>query len=620
MKKNKLQILVPFTLLLLVLLAWSYTDISVQRRQNADSDVRLTMDGHSYQESIRLWQNGEQSEYWFFLPAFAQTDALRLDSGVHPGIEIDGQFCPSGELLPELTLDTPHTIRFGQNEGQLTIMQTDPMPAMYISTRTGDTERLHEHKGAKEEVKLTFLDTDGSLIYEQERFRDKIKVRGNTSSNLAKKPYTLTLDKAADLMDCGEAVKWVLIANATESTNLRNKIVYDFACEMGLPYSPHCEFISVYINGIYKGLYLLSEKTEVAPNRVELETDRGYLIAANQATKWGDMSKGFLTRYHEFEIVKKKTLEPLIRDNIAARFRQIEALIMEENEAELLPLIDVDSWARRYLMDEVFLEPDAEKASTYYYWHDLKNGPLYAGPIWDYDYALSTKGRYRDSHGLLIGNPDEYPWYAAMMQMPEFHQRVQELYMSEFLPLTREYAEARISELYSSVRRTVWANKMLWEADCPRLQPDPDSEVQQLQGFLLDRLDFIADYLEHPEDYRFVNFYQAEEFFNMSYTLKRGEALGGNVNDWVLSPELYENWYYENSDEIFDADRPVEEDQLIVPRLKPEAKAGYTAEKVVKYIPVMIVLALFGSGGLVLFVRVVQQLIQEGGRRKPWEK
>jgi hypothetical protein len=62
---------------------------------------------------------------------------------------------------------------------------------------------------------------------------------------------------------------WVLLANHTDPSLMRNKLTYDLARAVNLPYSPESRFVDVKINDVdgehVLGNYLLTEKTEVAP-------------------------------------------------------------------------------------------------------------------------------------------------------------------------------------------------------------------------------------------------------------------------------------------------------------------------------------------------------------------
>ena len=80
-----------------------------------------------------------------------------------------------------------------------------------------------------------------------------VKVRGNSTSSGAKKPYNIKLSAKKDVLEMGRAKKWCLLANMYDKTMLRNKLSYDFAAEIGMDFVSSSEFVELYLNGEYRG-------------------------------------------------------------------------------------------------------------------------------------------------------------------------------------------------------------------------------------------------------------------------------------------------------------------------------------------------------------------------------
>ena len=74
------------------------------------------------------------------------------------------------------------------------------------------------------------------------------------------------------------ALKWNLIANATDGSYIRNKVIRDLAYESVEAYEPQGEYVEVYLNGEYQGLYLLTEAVEIAENRIEIDPENSWFI------------------------------------------------------------------------------------------------------------------------------------------------------------------------------------------------------------------------------------------------------------------------------------------------------------------------------------------------------
>lgn len=117
---------------------------------------------------------------------------------------------------------------------------------------------------------VLYQEADGSITYNGSL--TQLKGRGNAtySSEYRKKPYQLKLSQKVSLSGMGKGKTWILLANATDTTLLRNQVTYQLARAMGLPYSVDCRQMELYVNGEYRGLYLLTEKIQISKSRVNI--------------------------------------------------------------------------------------------------------------------------------------------------------------------------------------------------------------------------------------------------------------------------------------------------------------------------------------------------------------
>lgn len=98
----------------------------------------------------------------------------------------------------------------------------------------------------------------------------QIHLRGNSTSTMPKLPFKLKLEEKTNLLDLGETRHWVLLANAIDSTLLRNKLVYDFSGDIGASCQMHSEFVSLIYNGEYQGVYQLCEQVRIGKSSVDI--------------------------------------------------------------------------------------------------------------------------------------------------------------------------------------------------------------------------------------------------------------------------------------------------------------------------------------------------------------
>ena len=163
-------------------------------------------------------------------------------------------------------------------EYKIIIVKSD-LPSMLISLNGVDLQTIN--KGSKEvkyENNQVILNSSNSKY----NFTDssvQLKGRGNFNWGLSKKPYQIKLSSKTNVLGMGKSKTWLLIANHGDATLMRNKLVYDLAKNIGMPYTQNSEWIDLWVDGEYIGNYLLTEKIQVGTNRVELTDEENSLIA-----------------------------------------------------------------------------------------------------------------------------------------------------------------------------------------------------------------------------------------------------------------------------------------------------------------------------------------------------
>lgn len=74
---------------------------------------------------------------------------------------------------------------------------------------------------------------------------------------------------------------------------------------------------------------------------------------------------------------------------IISEFEAVEAAIYANDTEAIKEVVDVDSFAKMYLIQELAINLDS-CATSYYIHNDLASGKLVSSPVWDYDWALGA--------------------------------------------------------------------------------------------------------------------------------------------------------------------------------------------------------------------------------------
>ena len=218
--------------------------------------------------------DAEDGNYYVFLPSYADMENVTVSYSSNTRISLDDIILSDGMDCGVFELETPYAFKLNEQQtATLWFYRSENVGTMYVDTATGSMDHIHEDKNHEENATITLYTDDGTLNYFDEK--STLKGRGNATWNYNKHPYSLTLSADGDLLGMGAATNWVLLANASDETNLNNKLVFDLASRVGFEWSPESKWVDLYLNGEYNGLYLLTEKVEVNKNRLNIDPSSG---------------------------------------------------------------------------------------------------------------------------------------------------------------------------------------------------------------------------------------------------------------------------------------------------------------------------------------------------------
>ena len=340
----------------------------------------------------------------------------------------------------------------------------DGIPKIEISLADAQLDNIKENskdqKYLVENLKLTTRDGVSEF------FDVELKGRGNTTWGQVKKPYQIKLKHKADLLGLGKQRKWLLLANFLDATNLRTDAAFYVEEMLGENFAYKGEFVDLYVNGDYEGLYYLTRGIEIDKNAVDLKDPLSVLVELDNAFAWGE-TQYFVTNNGEHLTVKDVRTKDSVDEAMAdflADFNELEKAVKEKDYAKVTELIDIESFVQYYLLEEFIMNQDAYFTSQYFY----KDGPedkIHAGPAWDFDIAfdlwngLPSNFNYTKSLGAYedlavekqYGNRSKL--FAKLIEMPEFRAEVEKVFAERMSGRKQElldYIAGRAAQIYNS--------------------------------------------------------------------------------------------------------------------------------------------------------------------------
>ena len=359
----------------------------------------------------------------------ASVEALR-ESGLFKGNE-KGEFSPKANATraETATLFVRFTEKVGESEPEMVL------PRIYITTETGrDVE-------SKEEYILcdfTMNATDGRNI---ESAEVKIRGRGNTAWRVDKKSYKLKFPSKVCLMDESigdtKAKDWTLLACHYDKSLVRNFVGYRMASVLdGIEWTPYAEMVDVYLNGEYRGVYMLSDQVEVNKKRVNIkdsttEDDIGFLLELDSWSTGTYNVDYFKTNGFKYTI-KNDFRDEEQAEAVRYHLDTVYNVLLEGDFDKISGIVDLDSAVDMFIVNEVYKNIDVGSGSFYLYFKEPQ-GKLYFGPVWDLDGALGRMNHSASADGLYAGHKisgdGKYSgnaniWFAALMSNKGFRDLV----------------------------------------------------------------------------------------------------------------------------------------------------------------------------------------------------
>lgn len=290
----------------------------------------------------------------------------------------------------------------------ISVMQSE-LPSLYVALDGATLDEVHQDKDVKYEGTAVTL-TDITNGKNDLQVTDAtFKGRGNSSwTHYEKKGYQIKFDKKTSVLGMAKAKKWVLLANSSDDSMMRNKLAFDLADQLGMTYVPDGEYVDLWINGDYRGTYLICEKAEIGGSRLDLNDPKGVLMEQDEAFYASEdiWIENKSTGKHF--VVKESVTEddPALLQEAVKGFDEALDAFMEylaitpEGDITLDTLsryIDVDSFLQYYLVNEYAL--NRESSTTSFYWYrDGDQDVLHLGPVWDFDTCMGNDLENADSY------------------------------------------------------------------------------------------------------------------------------------------------------------------------------------------------------------------------------
>jgi hypothetical protein len=285
-----------------------------------------------------------------------------------------------------------------------------------------------------------------------------IEIRGSSSQMFEKKSYgvetrtDLGTNLNVPLLGLPNENDWILYAPYTDKSLMRDVLAYHLGNLTGR-WSPRTRFCEVFVNGEYRGVYVLIEKIKIDKNRVNIAKLNPIDISGDQVTggyilKIDRPDSGYWTSPYkarnDMQNVPISYVDPAcadlaveqknyIRDYVTSFETALRGTNYKDPITGYRPYINFTSFIDYYIINELSRNLDAYRVSTYFYKDkDSKSGKLTMGPFWDYNLTFGNANFFSagNTAGWVVdglGNGDEYGipfWWDKFRLDPYFDSQL----------------------------------------------------------------------------------------------------------------------------------------------------------------------------------------------------
>jgi len=244
----------------------------------------------------------------------------------------------------------------------------------------------------------------------------EIRGRGNSSFGMPKKGYNIEMENKCQILDMAPSRQWLIMANYTDKSLMRNYIAYEFARDLRMAFAPKMRFVDIIWNGKYIGNYVIGERVKIEEGRLDLPklkkdmTDEynitgSYVleISCSDRLSGGEVKfntqifkKGQTTIWGRAEgdviVIRqpgKDHLSPEAYEYIKNYFNEAEKALFGDDFKDpkkgYRKYFDTASFIDWYLINEVFKQVDADMRLSTFFYKPRGDDKIYMGPVWDFD-------------------------------------------------------------------------------------------------------------------------------------------------------------------------------------------------------------------------------------------
>ena len=383
---------------------------------------------------------------------------------------------------------------------------------------------------------------DGTVVIDGWESHARVRGRGNTTwiYGEEKRPLRLRFTQPTYLLDFPTPHRdWILLANHFDRSLLRNHGAMHLAGQLhGMYFTPRSQFVNLYINGNYYGIYELTDERNQDLGRANLRqnidpTLSEFFIELNGHARYfppdeqAEVAFVVNDMYYEMRWPSGPYHLAYANQYISA----VSQAIRSGNITALNQLIDIPSFIDFYIVQELFKNGDIGGFSVFMQIRGQgMNRRLHMGPVWDFDQSSGNTSLVENPLNPIAAR-DNY-WFRYLMEIPQFKQAVNwrwEEIRNNQLPQTINHLQDIATQYQDNFNRNFYAFPYIMGDlfEWNWVQSYATAALPTFQA----QVDFLIDYLETRA--MWMDHYLTQRLPDLDTRMALQQSLAGHLASWL---------------------------------------------------------------------------------------
>lgn len=403
--------------------------------------------------------------------------------------EIVGNQRPQHDAMPDIE---PTKLYDNPSEN----VKNSKLPRVDIDF-TEDDYKISRHQSADALVTIKGLTAD------IENEPAKINVQGYSTAEAAKRPLKIIFGTEQTIDNKKGTNQYILYANVYDKTLLHNYVAQDLYSYVTGTDNTICEFVDVYSNDSYQGVYTLCN--DVTINMFDKDNDIGtsldktdYLVEQDFQVYYTDSNNGiegtdwfWMKDIDEsFKVLSPKS-SPTHTSYINTYMDNVYEAILEKDWSKVQEYIDVDSFIDGFMVNEIIKNKDSGHTNVYYV--KIEDEKLKFAALGDCGLTFGSGDDGEPESELIAENNF---LFNALWDIPPFRTA----YIEKFAKNYQDYENHMIKTINETTERykeslendyTHWESNYNWCTEQMSTMLNYDDQITYMESWIRLRMNYL---------------------------------------------------------------------------------------------------------------------------------